>query len=220
MNYKKQLYKTMETTNSQLIRVAVVDDHKIFAGSLVRLICELDMTDVIWEAYSTAECWKMLENSQPDVLMLDISLPDGNGIDLCLQIKKKYPQVKIIMLTSYSELSTIKRALDAGADGYVLKNSMPDELLEGIRTVVSGKNFLCDGVDIAFKKQDNDIIELTRRELELLKLIIEGNTLQELALKMRLGQQTIRSYRKNLNIKLGAHNTAQLIKNAQTLNLL
>ena len=205
--------------NSLLIRVAIVDDHKIFADSLVRLIGELNATRVIWKAYSAAECWKLLKTKQPDVLMLDVGLPDGNGIDLCSQIKKKYARVRIIMLTSYGELSTIKRALAAGADGYVLKNSMPDELLEGICTVASGKRFLCDNVDQTLKEQENNLLEFTRRELELLKLIVEGYTLPELAKTMCLEPQTIRSYRKNLNVKLDAHNTAQLIKNAKILNL-
>ena len=203
-----------------MIRVAIVDDHKIFAGSLVQLIEDLNTIDVIWKAYSAVECWKMLENSQPDVLILDIGLPDGNGIDLCSQIKGKYPQVKILMLTSYGDFFIIKRALDAGADGYILKNSMPDELLEGICAVASGKRFLCDNVDESLKKQENNQPKFTRREIELLNLIVAGHTLPELAEKMCIGQQTIRSYRKNLNIKLEAHNTAQLIRNAQMLNLI
>jgi DNA-binding NarL/FixJ family response regulator len=205
--------------NSQLIRVAVVDDHKIIADGLERLINESGTTSVIGKAYSVAGCWELLKNNQPDVLLLDISMPDGNGIDLCPKIKVKYPHIKVLMLTSYGELVTITRALDAGADGYVLKNSLPEELLEGICTVASGERFLCEDVNITLRKNENNPIELTRRELELLQLIAEGYTLPQLADKMFLGINTIRDYRQKLNIKLNAHNTAQLLQNAKVLKL-
>jgi DNA-binding NarL/FixJ family response regulator len=125
----------------------------------------------------------------------------------------------MLMLTSYGELTTITRALDAGADGYVLKNSLLEELLEGIRVVASGKRFLCEEVDVTLQSNENNLLELTRRELELLQLIVAGYTIPELAEKMCLGYHTIRSYRQRLNIKLGARNTAQLVQNAKALNL-
>ena len=202
-----------------IINVAIVDDHKIIADGLERLIEESDSARVTGKAYSGVECRAMLCRVQPDVLLLDIGLPDINGIELCSKIKEKNPKIKILMLTSYSELATITRALDAGADGYVLKNSMPEELLEGIRSVASGKRFLCEEVDVILRKSENNSFELTRREMELLQLIVEGYTLPELADKMCLGYHTIRSYRKNLYIKIGAHNTAQLVQNARALSL-
>jgi DNA-binding NarL/FixJ family response regulator len=123
------------------------------------------------------------------------------------------------MLTSYGELATITRALDAGADGYVLKNSEPEELLEGIRAVASGERFLCEEVHVALKNNENNPMELTRREMELLQLIAEGYTLPEQADKMCLGYHTVRGYRQKLNIKLNAHNTVQLLQNAKALKL-
>jgi DNA-binding NarL/FixJ family response regulator len=201
------------------IQVAIVDDHKIIADGLERLINESKTASVIGKAYSVAGCWELLKSKQPDVLLLDVSMPDGNGSDLCPKIKAKYPQVKVLMLTSYGEFVTITRALDAGADGYVLKNSLPEELLEGICTVASGERFLCEDVSITLKKNENNPIELTRRELELLQLIAEGYTLPQLADKMFLGINTIRDYRQKLNIKLNAHNTAQLLQNAKALKL-
>jgi len=202
-----------------MIKVAIVDDHKIIVDGLVHLIDESDIACVIGKAYSAAGCWEMLASEQPDVLMLDIGLPDDNGINLCTNIKEKYPQVKVLMLTSYGELATITGALNAGADGYVLKNSMPDELLEGIRTVASGKRFLCDEVTTTLQKKENTLLELTRREMELLQLIVAGYTLPEQADKMCLGYHTVRSYRQKLNIKLNAHNTAQLVQHAKALKL-
>jgi DNA-binding NarL/FixJ family response regulator len=202
-----------------MIRAVMVDDHKMIADGLERLINESDSVRVSGKAHSAAECWELLKSEQPDVLMLDIGLPDANGIDLCAKIGEKYPQVSVLMLTSYGELATITRSLDAGANGYVLKNSMPEELIGGIRTVASGERFLCEEVNVTLQKNENSQLELTRREFELLHLIVEGYTLPELADKMCLGIQTIRSYRKNLNMKLNAHNTAQLVQNAKALKL-
>ena len=210
----------LSTLNSQLIRVAVVDDHKIITDGLERLINESEIARVTRKAYSVTGCLELLKSEQPEVLLLDISLPDGNGIDLCTKIKVKYPQVKVLMLTSYGELATITRALDAGADGYVLKSSMPEELLEGIRAVAYGERFLCEEVDITLRKSNSNSMELTRREMELLQLIAAGYTLPEQADKMCLGYHTVRGYRQKLNIKLGAHNTVQLVHNAKALNLI
>jgi DNA-binding NarL/FixJ family response regulator len=212
-------HSPFSTLHSPLIKVAIVDDHRIIADGLERLIGESSTTSVIGKAYSVAGCWELLKTKQPDVLLLDISMPDGDGIDLCPKIKAAYPGMKVLMLTSYGELVTITRALDAGADGYVLKNSLPEELLEGIRTVASGERFLCEDVNTTLQKNENNPIELTRRELELLQFIADGYTLPQLADKMFLGINTIRDYRQKLNIKLNAHNTAQLLQNAKDLKL-
>jgi DNA-binding NarL/FixJ family response regulator len=197
-----------------------VDDHRVIADGLERLINESGAARVTGKAYSLAGCRELLKNKPPDVLLLDISMPDGIGIDLCPEIKANYPQVKVLMLTSYGELATITRALEVGANGYVLKNSEPDELLEGICTVASGERFLCEEVTVALRKNEDSPMELTRREIELLQLIAEGYTLPQLADKMYLGINTIRSYRQKLNIKLNAHNTVQLLQNARALKLI
>jgi len=115
------------------IRVAIVEDHQVVADGFERLINDSEDMRVIGKAYNVAGCYELLEAALPDVALLDVGLPDGNGIDLCAQIKEKYPQVKVLMLTSYCEFLTISRALDAGVDGYVLKSSMSEEVIEGIR---------------------------------------------------------------------------------------
>jgi DNA-binding NarL/FixJ family response regulator len=201
------------------IKVAIVDDHKIIADGLERLLSESEIVTVVGKAHSAADSLEMLAAVLPDVLMLDIGLPDGNGIDLCARLKVEYPYLKILMLTSYGELATITRALEAGADGYVLKNSMPEELLDGVRTVAAGGRFLCEEAGAALAAGQTNPMELTRREMELLGLIAEGYTLPQQADKMCLGYNTVRGYRQKLNVKLGAHNTAQLVQNAKALKL-
>jgi DNA-binding NarL/FixJ family response regulator len=209
----------LSIVNSQLIRVAVVDDHQIVIDGLEKIISESGVACLTDKSYNVVGCWKMLEIRQPDVLMLDIGLPDGSGMDLCPIIKVKYPSVNILMLTSYAEYSVISHVLDSGASGYILKNAMPEEIIEGIRMVASGKRFLCEDVNTLLKEGNKNKIELTRRENELLRLITEGYTSTEIADKMFLGYETIRSYRKNLHLKLGAHNTAELTKIAIELKL-
>jgi len=202
----------LSTLNSQLIKVLIVDDHKVVAEGFERLINESGVAQVVGKAYSAAECRELLAQQQADVLLLDISLPDGNGIDLCPQIKAQYPKLKILMLTSYSELSIILRVLEDGASGYILKNAMTEEIIEGIRVVASGKCFLCEEVNILLTSQEAHPIRLTRREQELLRLIVAGHSNCEIANSMCLGYETIKSYRKNLLLKLRVHNTAQLVK--------
>jgi len=210
----------MFKNNLQLISVSVVDDHRIVIDGLEKIITESGIARLMDVAYNVAGCLKMLSIQQPDVLMLDIGLPDGSGVDLCPQIKARYPAINILMLTNYAEYAVISHVLNNGASGYILKNAMPEEIIEGIRTVYAGKRFMCEEVGVLLKKGSKAMIDLTRRERDLLKLISEGFTSIEIADRMCLGYETIRSYRKNLHLKLDAHNTAELTRKAIELGLI
>lgn len=198
----------------QLITVAVVDDHQIVIDGLEKIFAESGIVRLTNKAYNVSDCWTMLKAGQPDVLLLDVGLPDGSGMDLCPQIKVKYPAMNILMLTSYAEYTVISHVLNNGASGYILKNAMPEEIIEGIRTVASGKRFLSEEVHLLLKKEDHKKLILTRREHELLRLITEGFSNLEIADKMCLGYETIKSYRKNLFQKLNVHNTIELMRKA------
>jgi len=219
MKLEENTDSQLSAFNAELIRVAAVDDHQIVIDGLEKIISESAIARLTDKSNNIVGCWKMLDIAQPDVLMLDLSLPDGNGMDLCSQIKAKYPGINILIFSNYAEYSVISHVLNNGASGYVLKNVMPREIIEGIRTVASGKRFLCEEVDVLLKKGEKNKIELTRREYELLRFITKGYTSAEIAEKMFLGYETIRSYRKNLHLKLGAHNTAELTKIALELKL-
>ena len=196
-----------------MITVAVVDDHNIVIDGVEKNIVASGIACLTGKAHSVSGCWAMLAETQPDVLMLDVGLPDGSGMDLCPKLKLKYPAMNILMLTNYAEYMVISHVLNNGASGYILKNAMPEEIIEGIRTVASGKRFLSEDVDMLLEKADKKVaITLTRREHELLRLIIEGHTNQEISDKMCLGYLTIKSYRKNLQTKLEVNNTAQLVR--------
>ena len=209
----------LSTFNFPFIRVVIIDDHKSVAEGFERLVNESENARVVGKAYSAAGCRELLEAAPCDVVLLDVGLPDVQGIELCSQIKEKYPHIKVLMLTSYGEFFTINRALHANADGYLLKSCTHEEILEGVSTVVSGRRFLCEEVKTAIKKSERSPLKFSRCEMELIHLIAEGYSIAEQADKMCLGENTIRNYRHKLNTKLDAHNTVQLLQRAKELGL-
>jgi DNA-binding NarL/FixJ family response regulator len=203
-----------------MINVIIIDDHKVLLEGLQQLINKSNIARVVNVGYSVADCKNLLElDGLPDVLMLDVGLPDGDGCELCAELVKKYPSLKIIMLTTYAEVTVITRALESGALGYVLKNASFDEICEGIRTVTMGEHFLCNDVDLTLKKTKERRITLTGRERELLKLIVQGKTNVEIADTLCLAYQTVKGYRSNLMLKLQVHNAAELVKTTIELKL-
>jgi DNA-binding NarL/FixJ family response regulator len=197
-----------------MIKVGIVDDHPLLLEGLKKLVNDSKEAEVIIEAASCKEISTKLFREQPDVLLLDINLPDGSGIELCKELTLRWPALKIIALTSFGEYTIVRKMLENGAMGYLLKNSMPEEIMDCIRSVAAGEEFLCHDVDLLMKKQKERHIFLTPRETDLLRLIVEGYTNPEIAEKLFLGVETINSYRKNLLLKLNARNTAVLVKMA------
>lgn len=196
------------------IKLLIVDDHRILVEGLNKLFDNSDTVDVIGVAYSGKECRNALRKELPDVILLDINLPDVSGIDLCKEIKTENPEIKIVALSSFNEYTIVRRMIENGASGYVVKNAMPEEIILSVETVANNKIFLCEEIDLLMRNRSNNPIWLTPREKELLKYIVEGLTNHEIAEKMYLGVETINSYRKNLLIKLGAKNTAVLVRMA------
>lgn len=189
-----------------------MDDHKMLADGLRSMINDSEVAKVEWVANNAEECRHSLSLNIPDVLMLDIGLPDISGIDFCKELKNDYPELKILTLTSHNEFAIVKQMLDNGVSGYLVKNAETREVIEGIETVYYGDIFLCHEVDLLMKKQPSDAVWLTDRERELLKLVSEGYTNAEIANKIFLSPETVRGYRKNLLYKLDAKNTAMLVK--------
>lgn len=203
-----------------MISVAIVDDHKILTEGLQGLIDESGMATVIGIAHSASTCRISLGFWKPDVLLLDIGLPDSSGLDFCKEIKQQYPQIKILALTTHNEYSIVKQMLDNGASGYLIKNAMAEEVLAGIQAVADGNTFLCHEINLLMKRPKETHIWLSQREREMLKLIAEGFTNGEIADRIFLSPETIKSYRKNLLLKLGAKNTAVLVRIAMEQKLI
>lgn len=201
-------------------RILIVDDHPLIAQSLSSIINDSKIGEVIAVATTAKQCLELIATKHFDLVLLDINLPDGNGLDICKSITERYPQIKVLAITSFNEFTIIRKMMDNGASGYILKNSMPDEVIEGIETVLRGETFLCHEVDLLMKKKSDQHIFLTPRETELLKLICDGYTNPEIADKLFLGVETVNSYRKNLLFKLNARNTAVLVKIAMEQKLI
>ena len=185
-----------------MIKILIVDDHPLIAQSLTSIINESKIGEVAAIASTAKQCLDLVSTKHFDLVLLDINLPDGNGLDICKSITEKYPQLKVLAITSFTEYTIIRKMMENGASGYILKNSMPEEVIEGIETVIKGETFLCHEVDLLMKKKSDQQIFLTPRETSLLKLICEGYTNPEIAEKLFLGVETVNSYRKNLLFKL------------------
>lgn len=208
------MWNSKDQKKTQMIRVAIVDDHKILTDGLQNLIGESGFASVVGVAHSANGCRLSLDFWKPDVLLLDVGLPDCSGLDLCKEIKLKYPMVHVLALTTHNEYTVVRQMLDNGASGYLIKNAMPEEILAGIRAVAAGETFLCHEIDLLMKRPSEKNIWLSPRKRELLRLISEGLTNPEIADRIFLSPETIRGYRKNLLLKLGAKNTAVLVKMA------
>ncbi|HEX2919616.1 MAG TPA: response regulator transcription factor [Bacteroidales bacterium] len=195
-----------------MYNVLIVDDHPVLAGGLKSLLAEYGMCSDADIAVTGADCFKKLNEVTYDLMILDINLPDASGIDMCEKIHKEYPPIKILALTSFNEFTCVNNMMNNGASGYLLKNAMPEEIIKGVETVMKGEIFLCHEVDMLMKRKTEKHIYLTRREVDLLRLITEGFTYQEIADKLFLGSETVKSYRKNLLCKLNAKNTAALVR--------
>jgi len=210
----------MESNDSQLVKVTIVDDHKMVVKSLSKLINDSNTAIVTHVYFDIKSCRTGLEKSLPDVMLLDIGLPDGDGVEFCGEITKTYPDLKIIMLTSYKEFNVAKRALHNGALGYILKNAEPEEFFAGIEAVSQGEKFLCEEIDILLKdKLDAKVIWFSPRELEVLQYIADGYTTREIANRIFRDDETVKSHRQNLLIKFEAVNTPLMIKKACEQNL-
>lgn len=189
-----------------------MDDHKILVEGLKKLVDNSGFARTTAVSYTGKDCLWKLNFQQPQVILLDINLPDWSGIDLCNVIKEKYPQVKVVALTSYSEYSIVRQMLENGASGYIIKNAMPEEILLGLQAVTNNETFLCEEIDLLMNKRSLEQIWLTPREKVLLKYIVDGYTNPEIAEQMFLAVDTINNYRKKLLCKLNARNTAVLVR--------
>ncbi len=204
------------------IKVFIVDDHYMVIEGIRSLLQNETAIEWMGHATNAASCLAFLQKQKPDVLLMDINLPDTSGIDLCREVKEKYPAIYILGLSTFNQQSFIEKMIANGASGYVIKNATQQELMEAIQTVVKGKQYLSFDAAVALRKPDteNNIPVITRREKEVLGLIAEGLTNNEIALRLFISNTTVDTHRKNILLKLGAKNTASLIRIAVQLKLI
>lgn len=194
--------------------IFIVDDHYMVIEG-IRSILQHEK-DIEWmgHAMNAASCLSFLKQQLPDVILMDINLPDMNGIDLCKEVAKLYPSIFVLGLSTFNQQPFIRNMLDNGASGYVLKNATKEELLIAIQTVLSGKSYLSMEAAISLRETSKELPFITKREKEVLQLVAAGLTNIEIGEKLFISIPTVNSHRKSLLEKFNANNTAILITKA------
>lgn len=203
-----------------ITKIFIVDDHYMVIEGIRSLLQQEKEVEWMGHAMNANSCLAFLQQQKPDVILMDINLPDKSGIELCREVRKNYPSVFIIGLSTFNQQSFIQRMLDNGASGYLLKNATQDELMEGIREVMKGKMYLSGEAAVSLQNSSNEIPVLTRREKEVLELIASGMTNSEIASKLFVSVATVDTHRKNLLAKFDARNIAMLVKAAVQMQLI
>jgi DNA-binding NarL/FixJ family response regulator len=201
------------------ISILLIDDHAMVIEGMKAILQLIPSVQVKATANNAFEAMDALKQNEIMLCFLDINLPDISGIDLCLKIKKEFPQVHIIGLSTFSQRSYIAQMMQNGASGYLLKSATKEEIEEAITTVLAGKLFF-NISSLNANHHDKNAPLLTRREKEILLLIADGLTNNEIASKLFLSSHTVDSHRKNLFIKFDVNNVALLVKKASQANLL
>ena len=216
----------------QEINVFVVDDHQIFLDGIVSLLDDEPNIKIVGTAHNGKQAIERIKNTKVDVVLMDINMPEMDGLEATKQLRKSNPDIKILMLTMHSEPRFIKECLEIGAKGYVLKNISKDDLLKAIETVNQDKSYLdqdaqeklinsiSNGDDDDDRNYDELAAQITQRELEILQLIALGLTSQDIATKLFISKNTVETHRKNIMQKTKAHNLAGLMKYAYGKGLL
>lgn len=209
------------------VKISITDDHLVVLKGIESLLQDegwLDIISIQEDAHSTLE--NFISNV-PDVLLLDINLPDINGIELTKKLIAAYPDLKIIALTNHEDLSFVKRIISNGASGYILKNAHKEEILEAIKTVVNGEKYFQSKLQKKLLNQslgqfENSALKpkLTKREKEVLKGIADELTTKEISELLFISPKTVESHRMSLMSKLGAKNSVGIVRIAIEKQLL
>lgn len=210
-----------------ITKVAITDDHVMVLRGIESLLENTNEVEIVATYTNAQETIEGLVINQPDVLLLDINLPDVNGIDLSKKLLKQYPELKIIALTNFDDISFVKRMLKNGVHGYLLKNTDKVELITALKTVLSGDLYIQKRINDRLINQksakpfNNGLnIKLTRREHDVLVAISEELTTQQISEKLFISPKTVETHRMNIMSKLGAKNSVGIIKIAIERELL
>jgi len=207
-------------------KILIVDDHEVVRDGLRNILLSLENISIAGEAGNGEDAIKLYSSVKPDLVIMDISMPGMNGIEATRIIKEKDPDAKILILTMHDNQEYLNQIIRSGAKGFILKNTDKDELLEAVKTVASGENFFSKDISkliidnyirSAKEQEKNDgfkEVPLTKREIEILKLIASGYSNQEIANILYISYNTVDTHRKNIMHKLSIKNTAGLVRYA------
>ena len=194
------------------IRVFLLDDHELVRAGVRDLIETDGDIEVVGEAGTVDEAIRRVPATRPDVAILDVRLPDGNGVEACRDIRSSHPEVRCLMLTSYSDDDALFDAIMAGASGYLLKQVRSNDLIESVRRVAAGQSLLDPALTATVlermrnpPEQDEQLKRLTEQERRILDLLAEGLTNRQIGERLFLAEKTVKNYVSNLLLKLGMH---------------
>ena len=195
-----------------LIDVYIADDHQMVCEGLSEMINQSGKAHVSRTFNTLETCRQTLQERRPDVLLLDLSMPDGDGVAFCQQIVSDYPNVHVVAVTIHDEYSMIQRMIECGAHGYVLKSSPVEGLIEAIVSVWQKQQYVSPQVEAILNEGKSRNVVLTDVETHILRLICDGLTNPEIATQLHLSIETINWYRKRLLAKFGMKNTVSLVR--------
>ncbi len=203
------------------INLLIADDHTMFLQGIISLLEQEPNITVIDKAVNGIEALEIIKKGVIDFIILDISMPEMDGIELSKILKKQHPNVKILIVSTHSNVMIVSRLIRIGVNGYLLKNAAKEELLKAINTIASGENYFAEELEekhlsnsSKIEKQVSNLTELSSREKEILVLIAHEYNTAEIAEKTFISLNTVNTHRRNLLSKLNAKNTAGLVKYA------
>jgi DNA-binding NarL/FixJ family response regulator len=206
------------------IKVLVVDDHTIVRDGICALLRLAGDIELVGEAANGREALEMVRKFMPDVMLIDIAMPNMNGLEATRRIHKEFPRVKVLVLTQYDDKEHVFWAIESGASGFLSKTAASSELVSGIRSVHRGDSFLSPSaakflvedyqLEASIKKEQDPYKQLSDREREIFKLLAEGYTTREIANMLVISVKTVEGHKTNLMSKLDIHNRTDLVKYA------
>lgn len=206
-----------------MTKILIADDHAMFADGISSILKNEDDIDVVGQCLDGPSVLEFLKTNPVDVLLLDVNLPGMSGIEVCKAVTTNHKKTKVLAISMFNEESFVTEILNNGAMGYILKNTGREELLKAINTVLSGKSYFSEDVTETImkglmhqrtgaKKAEKEIPKISKREKEVLELIVKEHTTQEIANKLFISLKTVESHRSNLLAKMNARNTAGLVR--------
>lgn len=208
----------------ETVEIFLVDDHQLVRDGIKALLAGISEIRIIGEANNGNELLESIKSQQPDIILMDISLPDISGIDLTRMLSQSHPEVKVLILSMYTNEDFVFNAMKAGARGYLPKNTSRQELLDAIFAIQDGHEFFSDSISKVILKrflrqatqpdadQDDSTQPLTTREQEILKLFAEGFNNKEISNKLNISIRTVESHKNHIVKKLGLKSTVEMVK--------
>lgn len=205
------------------IRIILADDHTVVRAGLKSLLDQETTMEVIAEASDGREVLELVRQHEPDMVIMDVAMPELNGVDATRQLRADYPEIKVLALSMHSDKRFVLTMLKAGASGYLLKNCATRELTQAIQTIITNRQYISpDIANVVIEELSRDPAQaaetpaanLTRREREVLQLLAEGNSVKAIATQLHVSNSTVETHRRQIMEKLDLHNLAELTKYA------